>query len=196
MACAWFTPASFSPIPVGRSTQDEVEVAEKEKSEEEGRDEAEDEILRSVEYVCGLVDEEVENGVDVGRIVVGGFSQGCAVSLVLGLGSRYQGKIGGVVGLSGYLPRVKGLRGGGKRVVAVRGEEEVGAERETMRVFLAHGTRDMLVPMRVFRECKETVEKMVGGDLVETHEYEGMGHATCGPEFRDMCAFLESVLSP
>jgi predicted esterase len=41
--------------------------------------------------------------VPVGRIAVGGFSQGCIVRLLLGLGGRYAGRVGGVVGLSGAL---------------------------------------------------------------------------------------------
>ena len=31
---------------------------------------------------------------------------------------------------------------------------------------------------------------------VEVHEYEGLGHATSGVEFRDMCEFLERVIPP
>ena len=61
-------------------------------------------MMKSVEYICGLVDKEVEGGVPVERTVVGGFSQGCAISLLVGLVSRYKGKLAGVVGLSGYLP--------------------------------------------------------------------------------------------
>jgi predicted esterase len=98
MSTAWYPPTSFSPIPVGRSSQPEDED-----DDDEFNEEGEDDILQSVEYICGLVDEEIKKGVEVERIVVGGFSQGCAISLILGLASRYAGKIGGVVGLSGYL---------------------------------------------------------------------------------------------
>ncbi|KAN0110571.1 acyl-protein thioesterase 1 [Hyaloscypha variabilis] len=183
MSTAWYTPTSFSPIPVGRSSKPEDEDENDEYNEE-----GEDEILESVEYVCKLVDEEVERGVPVERIVVGGFSQGCAVSLVLGLVSRYAGKIGGVVGLSGYLPRGAKIRAGRERF------RESGERKGGMKMFLAHGTRDMLVPMRVFRDTKARVVYTVGEGVLESHEYEGMGHVTCGPEFRDMCEFLEKVL--
>jgi lysophospholipase-2 len=46
----------------------------------------------------------VKRGVPPQRIVVGGFSQGCIVSLLLGLGGRYAGRVAGIVGLSGVLP--------------------------------------------------------------------------------------------
>jgi len=186
MSTAWYTPSSFSPIPVGQSGSSSVSQEEDSESEEPA-DDSEDEILASVEYVCGLIDKEVERGVKLERIVLGGFSQGCAISLVLALSSRYKGRLGGLVGLSGYLPRGGKIYEGRKGFVK---SQEV----QRMRIFLAHGTKDMLVPMRVFREARKRVEKTVGEEMVEVHEYAGMGHVTSGPEFRDMCAFLEKVV--
>jgi predicted esterase len=186
MSTAWYTPTAFSPIPVGRSSKPEDEG-----EEDEFNEEGENEILESVEYVCALIDEEVKNGVPVERIVVGGFSQGCAVSLALGLASRYAGKIGGVVGLSGYLPRGPKIRAGREQF------KKNGEGKGVMKIFLVHGTKDMLVPMRVFRDTKARVGYTLGeneNELLECHEYEGMGHVTCGPEFRDMCSFLEKVV--
>jgi predicted esterase len=180
----WYPPTSFSPIPVGRSSKPDDE------DDDEFNEEGEDDILESVEYICGLIDEEIKNGVEVGRIVVGGFRQGCAVSLVLGLASRYAGKIGGVVGLSGYLPR-------GGKIKAARGKfEKAGDGEKGMKIFLAHGTKDMLVPMRVFRDTKARVQHTVGEgrEVLECHEYEGMSHVMSGPELRDMCTFLEKVV--
>ncbi|KAE8444341.1 hypothetical protein EG329_000651 [Mollisiaceae sp. DMI_Dod_QoI] len=115
MANAWYTPTSFSPIPVGRSAQSSVQK-EEEEDEDEFNEEGEEEILKSVEYLSGLIDGEVKNGVKLERIVIGGFSQGCAVSLVTALASRYQGKIGAVVGLSGYLPRGKKIMEGRRNI--------------------------------------------------------------------------------
>jgi len=121
---------------------------------------------------------------------VGGFSQGCYVSLVAALGSRFGGRIAGVVGLSGALPRGKAIKHelDGLTAVARQGQGQV------MKVFLGHGTRDFLVPMRLFAETKGRVEKLVGGDAVEAHEYEGMGHVTIGKELLDVCGFLERVV--
>lgn len=78
--------------------------------EEEDEEDDEEGMMASVEYICGLVDKEVEAGVPVERIVVGGFSQGCAMSLLVGLMNRYKGKLGGVVGLSGYLSLSRRVR--------------------------------------------------------------------------------------
>lgn len=186
MAHAWYPPTSFSPIPVGRSTSSSI--AAEEADDDEFEEEGESEILASVEYLCGLIDKEVAKGVKPERIVIGGFSQGCAISLVTGLASRYQNELGGVVALSGYLPRGKRIMEGRKRFVK-REEEGKG-----MKIFLGHGTRDMLVPMRVFRDTKARVERTVGEGVVEGHEYQGMGHVTSGVELRDVCAFLERLV--
>jgi predicted esterase len=43
----------------------------------------------------------VDNGIPANRIVVGGFSQGCVLSLLTGLTSEY--KFAGIVGCSGWL---------------------------------------------------------------------------------------------
>lgn len=141
----------------------------------------------------------MERGVELGRVVVGGFSQGCAVSLLLGLAGRWKGEIGGVVGLSGYLPRGRRawegreeLRKG--RVANQGGEGEGKAGEIKMKVFMGHGTRDMLVPMRVFREARERVKYTVGEENLESHEYEGLGHTASGKMFRDMCVFLEKII--
>lgn len=149
--------------------------------------ESEKEIWESVAYIEGLIEGELKKGVELRRIVVGGFSQGCAVSLILGLAGKYKGDLGGVVGLSGYLPK-------GKRTW--EGREELRKEREgkEMRVFLGHGTKDMLVPMRIFRDARERVKGTVGEERVDSHEYQGLGHTASGAMFRDMCGFLEGVV--
>lgn len=181
MANAWYTPTSFSPIPVGRSS---AASPRNDEDDEEEEQQDYDGMLASVEYLCTLIDAEIERGVKPERIVIGGFSQGCAISLLAGLAGRWKGRIGGVVGLSGYLPK-------GKRIwQAVEGKKED----SRMQVFLAHGTKDMLVPTRVFRDAKKRIEDFVGEDVLEVKVYEGLGHVTRGDEFRDMCSFLERIL--
>ncbi|KAF4620116.1 hypothetical protein G7Y89_g14706 [Cudoniella acicularis] len=122
--------------------------------------------------MCGLIDEEVEKGVSLKRIVVGGFSQGCAVSLVTGLASKYRERIAGVVGLSGYLPKGKQIRREREGYVKLGGNE---GDDKLMRVFLGHGTKDMLVSMRMFRDAKARVAKTVGEENLEVYEYAGGG---------------------
>ncbi|KAH7381810.1 lysophospholipase II [Cadophora sp. MPI-SDFR-AT-0126] len=200
---AWYTPTSFSPIPVGSSSSPSEESPETDEFNESP--ESENEIWESVKYIESLIEGELERGVELGRIVVGGFSQGCAVSLLLGLAGRWKGDVRGVVGLSGYLPRGRRawegrevLRKGRAENCESEGSSELEREgkkgRMNMKVFMGHGTRDMLVPMRVFRDGRERVRYTVGEENVESHEYEGLGHTASGKMFRDMCGFLEKVI--
>ena len=185
MAQAWYEPHAFSPIPLPKRAGDDDD-------DDDGEGEEDEEGQRtSVEYIWSLVEKEVERGVHPSRIVVGGFSQGAATSLLLGLGLGGKEKPGravrGIVGLSGYLPWSRGIR------------EEVGGAMESggggeMRFFLAHGTRDQLVPMRIFRQARETLEGLVGESRCTVCVYEGMPHSTAGAEIRDLCAWLEEVL--
>lgn len=172
---AWYMPTRLSPYPPSRPELEDDE-------DEEG-------MMESVRYVVGLIDELVEQGVPVGRVVVGGFSQGHAIALLVGLVSKYAGRIAGVVGLSGYLPlvpRIPELR------VENGLEKDVGDIGE---VFLARGTGDRLVPKRYHRLCCEALEEFgVNKEKMEVREYEGMGHSMGAAELRDLCAWLERVV--
>lgn len=77
-------PKPFSPIPMPKRSGE----PDPEEDNEEGD---EDDMTKSVDYICGLIDKEVDGVVPVEKIVVGGFSQGCAISLLVGLMSRYKG---------------------------------------------------------------------------------------------------------
>ncbi|KAK1907377.1 hypothetical protein P3342_005703 [Pyrenophora teres f. teres] len=64
---------------------------------------AEDEkgIIESQKYFHSLIDEEVAKGIPANRIVIGGFSQGGAMSILSGV--TYKNQLGGIFGLSCYL---------------------------------------------------------------------------------------------
>ena|SRR5579863_9015625 len=64
---------------------------------------AEDEhgMLQTVSSVNQLISAEIDSGIEAGRIVVGGFSQGAAMSILTGLTSER--KLAGVVSLSGWV---------------------------------------------------------------------------------------------
>lgn len=178
MANAWFTPRRFSPIPMPKRMGEE-DAGEDDEDDEEG-------TMKSLEYISGLVDKEVEAGMPPERIVVGGFSQGCSMALLLGLDSKWRGKLGGIVGLSGYLPLI------GKVQKMLEGESA--PKWGSTRWFVAHGSTDQLAPFRYFKKYKERLDSWVGAEAVEAHVYEGMPHTTAGPEIRDLCVWLEHLL--
>lgn len=147
-----------------------------------------------MDYICGLINTEVEQGVPLNRIVVGGFSQGAIISSLLGLGSRYAGRLAGVVGLSGSMPPGDLIEKAQELAKASGGTEE-----DTMRIFIAHGTRDQVIPIKAFITSVEGIENsswgMSGGkERLKPHIYEGLGHESSGRELMDIYKFLEKVV--
>lgn len=146
-------------------------------------------ILKAVAYVDGIVKEELEKlGGDGSRLVVGGFSQGCAISMIWGLVGEQRRHCAGIVGLSGYLAladRIEGIR-------ESQGSKDEGGKRW----FMAHGVKDMLVPIKLFAESMQKLEKFVDEDKIEGHVYESMVHSTAPGELRDLLAFLGGVAPP
>jgi lysophospholipase-2 len=110
------------------------------------------------------------------------------MALLLDLTSRkYAGKLGGIVGLMGYLPLADG-----RRLEALRAEAELPPVHGSVPVFLARGKRDMLIPKRIWNVALKRLEELgMGKDDLEVHEYEGLGHSLNGEVLRDVCAFLE-----
>ncbi|RYF56418.1 MAG: carboxylesterase, partial [Comamonadaceae bacterium] len=117
-------------------------------------------LRQTRDAIEGLLDREQQRGIPAGRIVLAGFSQGCAISLLAGL--RHGQRLAGIAGLSGYLPLAK-------LTAAERSE----ANRATP-IFLAHGNQDqVVVPQR--GEASRAALVDMGYD-VEWHVYP-MGHS-------------------
>jgi lysophospholipase-1 len=146
-------------------------------------------MMQSVKYVVSLIDDLVAKGVPEKRIVLAGFSQGHAMTLLTGLTSKYAGRLGGLVALSGYLPvadRIKPLRKDASLPLTVGGD---------VPIFLARGTNDMLVPKRYGRLQLEKLKELgVPDSAIETHEYQDMGHSVSPRELADVLTFLEKII--
>ena len=176
---AWYMPKA---LPNASKPQVPGQAAdESDPDDEEG-------ILKTCDYVDSLVQQELDAGVEPGRIVVGGFSQGCAIGLVWGQVSKLKDKVGGVACLSGYFPMVDGLP-------ALRKERGIPEDEQSKsQWFYIHGTADALVPMRLFVSGVESLSKYVPKDNIEGHVYEGMGHSTNNELLRDLLGFLNKVV--
>ena len=134
-------------------------------------------LRRSQATIDALIANEEARGIPAGRIVVAGFSQGCAMALMTGL--RQREKLAGIVGLSGYLP-----------LAATTAAERHASNHETP-VFLAHGTRDGVVPIGRGVQTRDALVAL--GYAVEWHDYP-MEHSVCMEEIADLNAFLLRVL--
>ncbi|KAF1916854.1 Phospholipase/carboxylesterase/thioesterase [Ampelomyces quisqualis] len=72
------------------------------------REEDEAGIQQSKDYFHSLIDDEIKKGIPADRIVIGGFSQGGAMSLLSGV--TYKNQLGGIFGLSCYLLLKKDIK--------------------------------------------------------------------------------------
>lgn len=178
MTRAWYVPKALpNPMkPRVPGHDDELNAPD----DEEG-------IMKSVDFVDHLVEQELKEGTPPERILVGGFSMGCAVSLVWGLTGRMRNKVGGMVCLSGYFP----LR---DKIVELRKKRIIMEEQDRKQWFYVHGTMDMLVPSKLYEQGKEELAKWVDDANIEGHLYPGMGHSTGSAELRDLLGFFEKVI--
>jgi phospholipase/carboxylesterase len=134
-------------------------------------------LRKSQMAVEGLIAREKSRGVPAARIVLAGFSQGCAMALLTGV--RHAERLGGIAGLSGYLP-----------LAASTAVERHAANYGTP-VFLAHGRADAVVPIDRALASRDALQAL--GHPVEWHEY-AMAHSVCADEIGDLNRWLLAVL--
>ena len=130
-------------------------------------------LRASREAIEVVLARERARGIEAGRIVLMGFSQGCAMSLMTGL--RHGERLAGIVGLSGYLP-----------LAALTAAERSEANRDTP-VFMAHGLRDPVVPVARAIASRDTLQAL--GQPVRWHEYP-IEHTVSIEELRDLERWL------
>ncbi|MCC2633886.1 MAG: Carboxylesterase [Ramlibacter sp.] len=135
-------------------------------------------LRRSMAMVQALLQRERDRGMPSGRIVLAGFSQGCAMSLLTGV--RHGERLAGIAGLSGYLP------------LAERTAAERSAANQSTPIFLAHGTHDEVVALERGEASRDALLAL--GYAVEWHEYL-MGHSVSPLEIAELNDWLVRVLS-
>ncbi len=135
-------------------------------------------LRESQSQITALLDREVERGMPAHRIVLGGFSQGCAMTLQTGL--RYKHRLGGLLGMSGYLP-----------LAATTAAERSDAN-QLVPIFMAHGQQDDIIPIARATATRDTL-KALGYD-VQWHDYP-MPHSVVMEEIADINRWLLKVLA-
>jgi lysophospholipase II len=129
-----------------------------------------------------LIKEEIDqHNIPASRIVVGGFSQGAALSLYTGL--QWSGSsepLGAAVCLSGYLPATSVFK------MTDQGRQTP--------IFHAHGSRDSLVTLEMARMTKAEIERHSHGGRYQFNVYPDMDHSIQEEATRDLIAFLKDVL--
>ena len=123
-----------------------------------------------------LIAREEQRGIEPGRIVLAGFSQGGAIAINTAL--RTQKKLAGLMVLSSWLALSDAL--------------QADALDTSVPVFMAHGQFDPMIPMQFGRSSADALAG--AGFDVEWHDYP-MAHAVCPQEIGDIRTWLLKVLS-
>jgi phospholipase/carboxylesterase len=135
-------------------------------------------LRESFAGVHALIEREVARGVPANKIVLGGFSQGCAITL--GAGLRCRERLAGLVGMSGYLPLASAT-------AAERHDANA-----LVPIFLAHGQRDPVIALARATASRDALAAL--GYAVEWHPYP-MEHSVSAEEVADLKRFLLRVLA-
>jgi len=142
------------------------------------RREDESGLRASQAQIEALVAREKARGIPADRIILAGFSQGCAMALQTGL--RHPEKLAGLMCLSGYLP-----------LADKTAAERTPASLDTP-IFMAHGTADPVVQIGRAQQSRDLLTGL--GYKIEWHEYP-MQHSLCQEEIDDIGAWLKKVLA-
>jgi phospholipase/carboxylesterase len=136
-------------------------------------------FVQSLETLCRFLDDELRvRGIPWERTVLGGFSQGAAISCAAALGMG-RPRAAGLLMLSGFYPMVRGWK---LDPAAKRG----------MPAYVAHGSYDPVIPVGFGRKARDLLEE---GGLQVTYREPRIQHSVdfaLIPEMRD---WVSSVIT-
>jgi lysophospholipase-2 len=150
---------------------------------------SESSIKEAIKTVHGIVEEEISQGIDSQRIILGGFSQGGAVAFYSALTFKQQ--LGGVMVLSPPL--------GFSNKSAIPQQlynlflQPLEGNLHTP-ILLCHGDCDEQISIELVIEAYQLFKRQFTN--FELKIYKGMGHWTCDEEMQDAKSFIDKYLPP
>ncbi|CAO3599317.1 unnamed protein product [Absidia cylindrospora] len=135
-----------------------------------------DGMLASVQLVNDLIQMERNQGMD--NIILGGFSQGCAITLLTARTTKI--KLAGIIGAGGWLPK-------GDKILSLTSE----TNKQTP-ILLCHGDEDEVVKYQYSKATGRFLQKM--GYQVDFKTYQGLGHTSSEEQMRDIGVFIQRQL--
>ena len=120
-------------------------------------------VRRSRKLLFNLLDDLRAKGLPAEQITLGGFSQGCLMSIDVGL--RYPHRLAGIVGISGWVFEPEQLL------------SELPPAASQQRLLMTHGTADPMVPIEKVRP--QIPRLKAAGLQIEWHEF-AKGHTVAG----------------
>lgn len=139
-------------------------------------------IKKAAENIKALIEHEMKNGIPANRIVLGGFSQGGALSLYTALTCPHP--LAGIVALSCWLPLHRNF------------PQAANGSAKDLAILQCHGEQDPMVPVRFGALTAEKLRSVVTPARVEFKTYPGVMHNSCPQEMAAVKEFLEKLLPP
>jgi len=139
-------------------------------------------ILRSQDCLHSLIKKEIDGGIPSNRIVIGGFSQGGAMSILSGI--TYPTKLGGIFGLSSYL------------LLQNKFQSLVPPENANLeaQIFMGHGDEDPLVLPKWGQMTADILKQW--GYRVNLKFYPGLEHSALPQEIDDLESYIKERIPP
>lgn len=122
-------------------------------------------VCRSRSLLFSLMDELREKGFPSEQTILGGFSQGCLMSLDTGL--RYPHRLAGIVGVSGYVCEPEKL------------VQELSPVAKQQRLLITHGTHD---PLLRFEDSRRQIAMLEAAGLDIQFQSFAKAHTIAGLE--------------
>ncbi|XP_033841712.1 acyl-protein thioesterase 1 [Periophthalmus magnuspinnatus] len=140
-------------------------------------------IKRASENIKALIDQEVKNGIPSHRILLGGFSQGGALSLYTALTTNH--KLAGVLALSCWLPLHDSFP-----------QASANSVNKDMHVLQCHGNADPVVNYAFGKMTAEKMQTLINPANYTFKTYPDLSHCSCPKEMSDIKHFIEKTLPP
>ncbi|MCD6046746.1 MAG: carboxylesterase [Gammaproteobacteria bacterium] len=135
-------------------------------------------LNQSREMIEKIIQQQIAQGIPAQKIMLGGFSQGGALTLFTGL--QQAEPLAGLIVLSAYFPCANNV------------EANLSLASKQMPIFIAHGTQDPVVPYAWGLRTEQKLKAL--GFSTEWQSYP-IEHSICLPEIQAIAAFMHKCLS-
>ncbi|KAM6973896.1 acyl-protein thioesterase 2 isoform 1-T2 [Tautogolabrus adspersus] len=136
-------------------------------------------IKRAADNIKAIIEHEAKNGIPPHRIILGGFSQGGALSLYTALTCQHQ--LAGVVALSCWLPLHRSF-------------PSASSGHKNIPILQCHGENDCMIPAQFGAMTHEKLRLIVNPDLVNFKTYPNLSHSSCPQEMVAVREFIDKYL--
>lgn len=137
-------------------------------------------IEKACQSIHEIIAEQEKKGIPHERIMLGGFSQGGALSLYSAL--TYPKKLAGVVALSCWLPLHQEFPDASKTV------------NNNIPIMQCHGDEDFVVPLVWGQASNAVLSTFLDQSRYTFKIYEGLGHCSSSAELDDVANFIKTNL--